>query len=89
MSDSFEALCGDFKALDATVRMHISEQHRVNTNVMELLRRYDEKLEKLESGKIEGLDKRIQDTERRMAWYAGGIAAIFGVWEFLKSFVRV
>lgn len=74
------SLCGDFKALDATVRMHISEQHRVNTNVMELLRRYDEKLEKL--------DKRVQNTERRMAWYAGGIATVFGVWEFFKSFVR-
>ncbi len=88
MSGSFESLCGDFKALDATVRMHISEQHRVNETVMELLRRYDEKLEKLENGKIEGLDKRIQATERRMAWYAGGIATVFGAWEFFKSFVR-
>lgn len=88
MSGSFESLCGGFKALEATVRMHISEQHRINTNIMELLRRYDEKLEKFESEKIGGLDKRIQDTERRMAWYAGGIATIFGVWEFFKSFVR-
>lgn len=88
MSGSFESLCGDFKALEATVRMHISEQHRVNENIMELLRRYDDKLEKLDIVKIEGLDRRIQATERRIAWYAGGIATVFGAWEFFKSFVR-
>lgn len=81
MSGSFESLCGDFKALDATVRMHISEQHRVNTNIAELIKRYDEKVEKL--------DVRIQATERKVAWYAGGIAAILVVVEFLKGYLRL
>ncbi|MBI4714432.1 MAG: hypothetical protein HY760_00535 [Nitrospirae bacterium] len=75
-----ERLRGDFRALDTAVRMHISEQHRINEHLSELLSRHEEKLEKL--------DTRIQATERRMAWYAGGTAALVGAWEVFKTVLR-
>ena len=75
--------------LDTVVRMSLAEQKRVNTRVREdilELEKEGKSLEQKWDEKDDQIDVRMRGTERRLAYFAGGLAVLLLVFDLAVRF---